>query len=86
MSKVVRLTESDIERIVKVVLNERFGGKSDDLKSKAIRVATVMYDIDVYSRMNNERKKMESLEQLKVSLKSLKNLIEEIEKDIKRDF
>lgn len=88
MSKVVKLKESDIKRIVENVLNEEEGkrfGKDDEIKRKAFGLATYMHEFDGHLRRGDERRKTESLEQVKMAFRSLKNLLDEIERDIKRN-
>lgn len=88
--KVVRLTESDIKRIVENVLNEEGGtgrrfGKEDEIRRKAFNLATSMHDFDVHLRRGDSSGKKEALQQIKFAFKSLKEMMDEIEKDIKRN-
>ncbi len=83
MKKIVRLTESDLQRIVKQTINESVNQSSEEFRSSSRRVSLALDDLVSETKRGNERKIDEAKDSVKHSLRRLENIIDEIKRKLR---
>jgi len=78
MKKVIRLTESDLTRIVKNTINENINQSSEDFRGICRRVTAELEDLNVVIKKGDVRKIEESKDTVKHHIKRLEGIIDEL--------
>lgn len=80
MKKIIRLTESDLSRIVKQTINENVNNMADDLRGVSRRLNLSLDDYISVMKKGDSRKMEDSKQIVKRNIERM----EEILKDLKR--
>ena len=82
MEKIVKLTESDLNRIVKKIINENqasLDGVKDDLRFISLKLVRSMEEYSTLSRKGEYKRMGDELDQVRLLTKRLKEVIQKIE-------
>ena len=85
MEKIVKLTESDLNRIVKKIINENqasLDGVKDDLRFISLKLVRSMEEYSTLSRKGEYKRMGDELDQVRLLTKRLKEVIQKIESKI----
>ena len=80
MKKVIRLTETDLARIVKRALNENVNQTVDEFGSSFKRVSYALDDYKNVLRTGDSRKIDEAKDIVKFNIRRLENIIEQLKR------
>jgi hypothetical protein len=83
MRKTIRLTESDLARIVKKTINENINQSSEDFRSICRRVTASLDDLNVEMRKGDTRKTEESKDAVKHHIRRMENIIDELKRKLR---
>jgi DNA-binding transcriptional regulator WhiA len=83
MKKIVRLTESDLTRIVKKTINENINQSSEDFRSICRRVTASLDDLKVEMKKGDARKTEESKDAVKHHIRRMENIIDELKRKLR---
>jgi len=83
MKKVIRLTESDLTRIVKNTINENINQSSEDFRGICRRVTAELEDLNVVIKKGDVRKIEESKDTVKHHIKRLEGIIDELKRKLR---
>jgi hypothetical protein len=83
MKKIVRLTESDLTRIVKQTINENINQSSEDFRSICRRVTASLDDLTVEMRKGDPKKTEESKDTVKHHIRRMENIIDELKRKLR---
>ena len=82
MKKIIKLTESDLNHIVKTVLNENrgsLGSIKDDYRSVSLKLTRSMEEYDSLSRKGEYKRMGDELDNLRRLIRKLKDVLQNIE-------
>lgn len=82
MEKIVKLTESDLNRIVKKIINENqasLDGVKDDLRFISLKLVRSMEEYSTLSRKGEYKRMGDELDNVRLLTKRLKEVIQKIE-------
>jgi hypothetical protein len=83
MKKVIRLTESDLTRIVKNTINENINQSSEDFRAICRRVTAELEDLNVVIKKGDVRKIEESKDTVKHHIKRMEGIIDELKRKLR---
>ena len=83
MKKIIRLTETDLVRIVKQTLNENVNQSADDLRSVSRRVFSALDDYGTELKKGDNRKIEESKDVVKHQIKRMENILDELKRKLR---
>lgn len=83
MKKVMRLTESDLIRLVKNTINENINQSSEDFRGICRRVTAELEDLNVVIKKGDVRKIEESKDTVKHHIKRLEGIIDELKRKLR---
>ena len=83
MKKIVRLTESDLTRIVKQVINENINRASDDFRNQTRRVTMALDDLVNDMKKGDTRKIQDSKDLVQHHVRRLESILQEIKSKLK---
>jgi hypothetical protein len=83
MKKVIRLTESDLTRIVKNTINENINQSSEDFRGICRTVTAELEDLNVVIKKGDVRKIEESKDTVKHHIKRLEGIIDELKRKLR---
>jgi hypothetical protein len=83
MKKVIRLTESDLTRIVKNTINENINQSSEDFRAICRRVTAELEDLNVVIKKGDARKIEESKDTVKHHIKRMEGIIDELKRKLR---
>lgn len=83
MKKIIRLTETDLVRIVKQTLNENVNQSTDDLRSVSRRVFSALDDYGTELKKGDNRKIEESKDTVKHQIKRMENILDELKRKLR---
>ena len=83
MKKVIRLTESDLARIVKKTINENINQSSEDFRGICRRVTAALEDLNVEMRKGDTRKMEESKDAVKHHIRRMENILDELKRKLR---
>jgi DNA-binding transcriptional regulator WhiA len=83
MKKIIRLTESDLARIVKKTINENINQSSEDFRSICRRVTAELEDLNVVMRKGDTRKMEESKDAVKHHIRRMENILDELKRKLR---
>ena len=82
MKKIIKLTEFDLNHIVKTVLNENrgsLGSIKDDYRSVSLKLTRSMEEYDSLSRKGEYKRMGDELDNLRRLIRKLKDVLQNIE-------
>jgi len=83
MKRIVRLTESDLTRIVKETINENINQSSEDFRSISRRVSSALDDLVSDTKKGDTRKIDESKDAVKLHIRRMENFIDDLKKKLR---
>jgi hypothetical protein len=83
MKKIIRLTESDLTRIVKKTINENINQSSEDFRGICRRVTAALEDLNVEMRKGDTRKMEESKDAVKHHIRRMENILDELKRKLR---
>jgi hypothetical protein len=83
MKKIIRLTESDLARIVKKTINENINQSSEDFRGICRRVTAALEDLNVEMRKGDTRKMEESKDAVKHHIRRMENILDELKRKLR---
>jgi hypothetical protein len=83
MKKNIRLTESDLARIVKKTINENINQSSEDFRGICRRVTAALEDLNVEMRKGDTRKMEESKDAVKHHIRRMENILDELKRKLR---
>jgi hypothetical protein len=83
MKKNIRLTESDLARIVKKTINENINQSSEDFRGICRRVTAALEDLSVEMRKGDTRKMEESKDVVKHHIRRMENILDELKRKLR---
>jgi hypothetical protein len=82
MKKIVKLTESDLSRIVKRIINENTNQIADEFYNESKRLSRILDDYNQDVKKGQNKKIEESKEIVKRHIRRMENILD----DLKRKF
>jgi hypothetical protein len=83
MKKIIRLTESDLTRIVKNTINENINQSSEDFRGICRRVTAALEDLNVEIKKGEARKIEESKDIVKHHIRRMENILDELKRKLR---
>jgi len=83
MKKVIRLTESDLAKIVKVAINENLNQSSEDFRSISRRVTSSLEDLNVEIKKGDSRKIEDSKDTVKHHIRRMESILDELKRKLR---
>jgi len=83
MKKIVRLTEFDLNKIVKRTINESINQVAEDFRGTCKRVSYSLEDLDSATKKGDGRKIEEAKDLVKHQVRMLENIIEELKRKLR---
>jgi hypothetical protein len=83
MKKIIRLTESDLNKIVKITINESLNQVAEDFRGTCRRVSSSLDDLDSATKRGDSRKIDEAKDLVKHQVRRLENLIDELKRKLR---
>jgi hypothetical protein len=83
MKRIIRLTESDLTRIVKNTINENINQSSEDFRGIWRRVTAALEDLNVEIKKGDTRKIEESKDSVKHHIRRMENILDELKRKLR---
>ena len=83
MKKIIRLTESDLQKIVKKTLNENVNQVSEELRTASRRVLSALDEYNTDVRKGDNRKIEESKDVVKHHIRRMENILDELKRKLR---
>jgi len=83
MKRIIRLTESDLTRIVKKTINENVNQTAEDFRGISRRVLSALEDYNTEIRKGDNRKIEESKDLVKHNIRRMENILDELKRKLR---
>ena len=83
MKKVIKLTESDLARIVRQTLNENVNQTAEDFRSESRRLLSALDDYSTQSKRGESREIEETKGVLNRHIRRVENIIDELKRKLR---
>ena len=83
MKRIIRLTESDLTRIVKNTINENINQSSEDFRGICRRVTAALEDLNVEIKKGDTRKIEESKDNVKHHIRKMESILDELKRKLR---
>jgi DNA-binding ferritin-like protein len=83
MKKIIRLTESDLTRIVRQTINENVNQTAEELRTASRRVLSALDDYNTENRKGDNRKIEESKDVVKHHIRRMENILDELKRKLR---
>jgi hypothetical protein len=83
MKRIIRLTESDLARIVKRTINENINQSTEDFRGICRRVSAALEDLNVEIKKGDTRKIEESKDTAKHHIRKMESILDELKRKLR---